>query len=152
MQSQGTFTYNTKNRGVESEDNYVPKEHKTIEETGSGGDFTSNKDDVHSEYRVSTQDLVRKKVPNYKSFTIGRSTDASSTGAKLSTQFPSLGKKMTTHSTNKILERIQQIEKVKQINKLKLEQELEQMNSNKISLDIKSTFARVSKYSNKYRY
>ena len=74
---------------------------------------------------MSTQDLVRKKSTNPKSFTIGRSTDASSTTAKLSTQFPSLGKKMATHSTNKILERIQQIEKVKQINKLKLEQELE---------------------------
>ena len=69
---------------------------------------------------MSTQDLARKKSINPKIFTIGKSTDASSTGAKLSTQFPSLGKKMTTHSTNKILERIQQIEKVKQINKLKL--------------------------------
>ncbi len=95
--------YNSKNLRVESEDNFVPKEHKTIEEMGSGGDFTSNKDDVHSEYRVSTQDLVRKKLPNPKSFTIGRSTDASSTGAKLSTQFPSLGKKMRTTSTSKIL-------------------------------------------------
>jgi len=44
-----------------------------------------------------------------------------STNTKIKiSQFPSLGKKTTTHSTNKILERIQQIEKVKQINKFKL--------------------------------
>lgn len=87
----------------------------------------SNKDDARSEYRVSSQDLVRNKIFKAKNITFGGSTNVTSISTNTKTKtshFPSLGKKASSHTANKILERIQQIEKVKQVNKLKLEREL----------------------------
>lgn len=54
---------------------------------------------------------MRKKISESKNQTYGRSTDATSMSNNTNkiSQFPSLGKKSTTHSTNKIFERIQQI-------------------------------------------
>ena len=111
MRSGETFTQENSlsKQRLESQGEYRKVEHRTIEDTRTN-DLMSSKDEVHSEYRKSShsQNLLRTKIAQQKkNFNFGgRSADVTSTSTNTKTnssQFPSLGKKMTTQATNKIL-------------------------------------------------